>query len=113
MKKVFVPTALALFLATNLIAAEEKKSDVAAPVTEKTASSEETKKHEATVEKAEAKKEADDKAKSADAKPAVVTKHHHVARHHSNVNIKVANELTEKLNKMTCPIHMAPAAPVA
>ncbi|WP_165380314.1 hypothetical protein [Candidatus Finniella inopinata] len=106
MKKLFIPTALSLLLATALVAEDAKKPDAAASAPAAPAKTEAA----PAAPKADAKaaEAAHPAAAHPAATPAKKSGAHH--RHHSNVNVKVANELTDKLNKMTCP---CPATPVA
>jgi len=109
MKKLFIPTALAVLLTTGLVAQEAPKAEektTAAPAAEK-----------AAAPAADKAKTADAKADKAHAAPAkahtAAKKEHHAAAHHSKVDRKLANELTDKLNAMTCPFAVPAATTVA
>ncbi len=113
MKKLFIPTALAVLFTTALAAQEAPKVDekaAAAPAAASTAAP-------AAEKAADKAKTADAKADKAHAAPAkahtAAKKEHHAAAHHSKVDRKLANELTDKLNAMTCPFAVPAATTVA
>ncbi len=114
MKKVFIPTALALFLATGLVASEAQHqadtaaTTAAATATDKMAMEKETSHAPVTTGSTAdhmAAHPADNKMAEAGKKGKKGSAHHH-----SKVNVKEADELTAKLNAMTCPSSTAPAA---
>ena len=118
MKKLFIPTALAVLLTTGLVAQEAPKVEektAAAPAAASTAAPAAEKAAAPAAEKAAAP--AADKAKTADVKAdkahTAAKKEHHAAAHHSKVDRKLANELTDKLNAMTCPFAVPAATTVA
>ena len=134
MKKLFIPTALAVLLTTGLVAQEAPKveektaaapaaASTAAPAAEKAAAPAAASTAAPAAEKAaapaaeKAAAPAADKAKTADVKAdkahTAAKKEHHAAAHHSKVDRKLANELTDKLNAMTCPFAVPAATTVA
>ena len=150
MKKLFIPTALAVLLTTGLVAQEAPKveektaaapaaASTAAPAAEKAAAPAAASTAAPAAEKAAAPAAAStaapaaekaaapaaekaaapaaDKAKTADVKAdkahTAAKKEHHAAAHHSKVDRKLANELTDKLNAMTCPFAVPAATTVA
>ena len=117
MKKLFIPTSLAVLLTTGLVAQEAPKVEektAAAPAAASTAAPAAEKAAAPAADKA---KTADAKADKAHAAPAkahtAAKKEHHAAAHHSKVDRKLANELTDKLNAMTCPFAVPAATTVA
>jgi hypothetical protein len=118
MKKLFIPTAFAVLLTTGLVAQEAPKVEektAAAPAAASTAAPVAEKAAAPAADKAKTADAKADKAHAAPAKAHTAAKkgEHHAAAHHSNVDRKLANELTDKLNAMTCPFAVPAATTVA
>ncbi len=111
MKKVFIPTTLALFLATGLVATESHQADTAATTAAATATDKMAAEKDANHAPATTVSTADHMADAHPAAKVVVVKNKKSGgHHHSKVNVKEADDLTAKLNAMTCPSSAAPAA---
>ncbi len=124
MKKVFIPTTLALFIATGLVAGEPSQSATAAteatmPTNEKMAMEKDA--NPAPTTKVTEENHMTDAANHADNKTAApmdkkgnkMMMGGGKRSHHSMVNRAKANQLTADLNKMTCPSSATPMAPAA